>query len=386
MATVYAGHESSYSAETANVIVVRQLETHIDNFQPTDFPLLRQVGFNSYPETVTNVKVEWQRDEYIPLTDALAAAVTSTSATQVTVDYAEYFALNDVVLVDSELLLVTSIDATNNYLNVVRGFAGSTAATHSNDATVYRLGAARPEGSSPGWSQQVALSQPYNYTQIWDATASITGTEDALKNYAPDDLMAYRIDKRMAELYQMMEQALFYNSQRYAGTAAYGRLSAGMDYFIADKNNLSSAAITFDDIEDAMQDKFSAFGLSNVPDSLWLNAWVKRKISSWGLPTIQTGRTESAIGNEITVIETNFGTVSVNLDHLVQTSHAWLLNMATIQMAPLQGRGFQSWDASVPGDDLRKERILGEYVFVIKGEDGSNDGLNVKIYGISTTT
>ena len=52
--TVYAGNETSY---TASVIVIRQLETHIDNFSPKEFPLLRRVGFNSYPEAVTNTKV-----------------------------------------------------------------------------------------------------------------------------------------------------------------------------------------------------------------------------------------------------------------------------------------------------------------------------------------
>jgi len=320
------------------------------------------------------------------VTDLLAAAITSTSATVITATYAEYFALHDVILLDSELMLVVSIDATNNYLTVVRGFAGSTAATHSSAITIHRLGAARPEGSSPGWAQQVVTTQPSNYTQIWDAVVSITGTEEALKNYAPDDLLAFRLDKRLAELYQMMEKALIYNSRSYVGTASVGRMSAGLDYFVADKNNLSSASITFDDIEDALQDKFTSFGLVNVPDTLWVNAWVKRKISSWGVGAIRTDRTENVIGNEISVIETNFGTVAVELDHLITTSHAWLLKMDTIQMAPLQGRGFKEIDASTPGDDLIRHRVLGEYVFVIKGEDASNDGLNVKIYGISTTT
>lgn len=382
-ATVYPGVETSY---TAAVVVVRQLETHIDNFQPKEFPLLRAVGFNSYPESVVNTKVEWQRDEFNPLSDTLDEAVADADGTEWTCHYAEYFALHDIVLCESELVQVVSIDATNDLLTVIRGFAGSTAATHDDEDTLYRMGSARPEGSSPGWAQQVLTTQPFNYTQIWDATASITGTEEALKNYAPDQLMAYRIDKRMAELYQMMERALLYNSQRYVGTATYGRLSAGLSYWVADTNNLSAAAITFDDIEDAMQDVFTYFGMTNTPSSLWVNAWVKRKISSWGIPTIQTGRTESTIGNEITLIETNFGTVSVNLDHLITASEAWLLNMNNIQMAPLNGRGFKSIDASVAGDDMRRERILGEYVFVVKGEDATNDGMCVKIYGISLTT
>ncbi len=382
MATVYTGPETSY---TSAVTVVRQLESYLDNFSPKDFPLLQQVGLNSYPETVTNVKCEWQTDDFIPLQDALNGAISSTSKADITVDHAEYFAAHDVILCESELMQVLAIDATNNILTVERGFAGSTAATHDDNDVVYRLGAARPEGSAPGWAQQTVVSQPYNYTQIWDATVGITGTEEALKNYAPDDLLAYRIDKRMTELYQMMEQALLYNSFRYAGSASAGRLSAGLTFFVADKNNISDAAITFEDIEDAIQDKFEDFGLSNVPDSLWCNAWVRRKISSFGDGYIRTGRTENVVGSTVDLIETNFGTLSVNLDHLIKTTELWLLRLDKIMIAPLQGRGFAEIDASVPGEDARKHRILGEYVFVIKGEDGSNDGLNVLLYGISTT-
>lgn len=383
MATVYTGPESSY---TEAVTVVRQLENAIQNYDPDQYPLLSRVGLNSYPEEVYNTKIEWQRDEYMPIQDALNGAVSTTGATDISVDNAEYFAMNDVVLVEDELMLVVDVNTTDDEITVSRGFAGSTAATHSDADIVYRLGAARPEGSSPGWAQQVAVTQPFNYTQIWDAVVSITGTEDALKNYAPDDLMAYRLDKRLTELYQMMERALIYNSERYAGSASAGRLSAGLDFFVADKNDLSGAAITFEDIEDAMEDKFSEYGLVNVPQNLFCNSWVKRKITNWGLSSIRTERMENVVGSEITVIETDFGTLDINLDHLIKNDEAWLLNLDTIMMAPLRGRGLKEIDASVPGDDAMKHRVIGEYVFVVKGEDGSNDGLNVKIYGISTTS
>jgi hypothetical protein len=190
----------------------------------------------------------------------------------------------------------------------------------------------------------------------------------------------------MTEMYQLMEKALWYNAFRYAGSATLGRLSAGLNFFVADKNNLSGAPFTYDDVEDVMQDKFSAFGLANVPDTLWVNAWGKRKVSSWGLATIQTNRAENVVGNEITVIETNFGTLSVELDHLLVPSEAWLLNMDKIMIGPMQGRGFAEYDASVPGDDATRSRVLGEYLFVVKGEDGTNDGLNAKIYGMSLTS
>ena len=162
MATVYTGPETSY---TAAVTVVRQLENYLDNFSPKDFPLLQQVGLNSYPEAVTNTRVEWQTDEYIPLQDALNGAISSTTEADIKVDNADYFAAHDVILCGSELMQVLAIDATNSTLTVERGFAGSTAATHDDNDIVYRLGAARPEGSAPGWAQQTVVSQPYNYTR-----------------------------------------------------------------------------------------------------------------------------------------------------------------------------------------------------------------------------
>ena len=222
--------------------------------------------------------------------------------------------------------------------------------------------------------------------QIWDWTASVNGTQAATRNYGVDDLMARQVDMRMAEMYQMMERALLYNSFRYVGTATVGRLSGGADYFVYDKNNLSSAALTLDDIEDALSDKFSAHGMTNVPNTLWCNAWVKRKISSWGEGTIRTERTESVVGSEIDTLITNFGTVTVELDHLIIPSHVWLLNTDKIQIGPMNGRGFKEIDATIPGTDATTHRGLGEYVFIFKGEDGAADGYNCKIYGISTTT
>lgn len=385
MATVQVGPESSYSA---NVIVVRQLENHIDNFSPNEFPLLTRIGMNSYPETLTNTKFEWQRDEAIPLTDLVSGtAFDTTTETSLTVDHAEYFALGDVLLIESELLQVTAADASTNVLTVTRGFAGSTAAAHASDDTViYRLGNSRPEGSSPGWARQTTTSQPYNYTQIWDETASVTGTEDAIKNYAPDDLMAWRIDARMQEMYQLIERAYLYNGYRYAGTAAIGRLTGGLNYWVYDKNSLSSAALAFDDIEDVMQEKFAAYGLAGVPDSIWVNGFLKRKISSWGQGTVRTDRAETAVGSLVDTLITNFGTITVELDHLIVASEAWLLRMDKLMMAPLSGRGFKEIDASVPGDDESVHRVLGEYGFVVKCEDAATDGMCSKLYSISTSS
>ena len=381
--TVYNDIESGFSSNLQNV---RQLESFLDILGPEDYPLLQEVGLNSFDQEITNTKVEWNMDYLLPTQDALNGALSSTTTTQITVDHAEYFVLHDVILCESELMRVVSIDATNNYLNVERGFAGSTAATHDNDDEVYRLGPARPEGSSPGWARQTATAQPYNYTQIWDAMAEVTGTEEALKNYGPDDLLAMRIEREMNNLYVVMEQALL-NGLRYQPSTNTGRTTGGLAQFIEDTDNLSSAALTFADIEDAMTNIAQRVGKPEVPDTLWANAWPLRKIASWGVPSIRSDRAETVFGNQINTLVTQFGTLRLMYDRLISTSKAYLLNMDRIMCGPLSGRGFQSYRLEINQtlDDARKERIIGEYAFIVKGEDGSNEGPHCIIYGISTS-
>ena len=382
--TVYNDIESGYSS---NLVNVRQLESYLDIMDPDDYPLLQEVGLNSYDVEITNTKFEWQVDYLLPTQDTLGAAITTTDEERLTVAHAEYFVLHDVIMVETELFRVTSIDATNNYLYVERGFAGSTAATHDNSLTVYRLGPARPEGSSPGWARQTAAVQPYNYTQIWDAMAEVTGTEEALKNYGPDDLLAMRIDREMRNLYVVMEQALLYGL-RYQPASNTGRTTGGLAQFIHDTDDLSSAPLTYYDLETAMANAADRVGKNNVPDSMYANSWVMRKVSSWGTPSIRTERTETVFGNVITTILTNFGPLRLVYDRLVATDRAYLLAMDRIMCGPLTGRGFKSYmhDIADTLDDARKERIIGEYGFVVKGEDGSNDGCHVMLDSISTAT
>ena len=381
--TVYNDIESGYSS---NLVNVRQLEDYLDVLEPNSYPLLQEVGLNSYDMEITNTKYEWQMDHLLPVQDQLAEAIADANASRILVDHAEYFVLHDVILCESELMRVTSIDATNNYLYVERGFAGSTAATHDDDDIVSRLGPARPEGSSPGWARQTAAAQPYNYTQIWDAMAEITGTEEALKNYGPDDLLALRIEREMENLFVVMEQALL-NAKRYQPSTNTGRSSGGLAQFITDTDNVSGAAITFAEIEDAMSNIAGRVGPTRVADTLWANAWVIRKINSWGVNSIRTERTETVYGNSITTILTAFGPVRVQYDRLIPTDKAYLLNMDDIMCGPLSGRGFKtvSQDISTTLEDARRERIIGEYGWVVKGEDGTNQGPHCVLYGISTT-
>jgi hypothetical protein len=66
----------------------------------------------------------------------LGAAIADTTTTSVTVDDGTIFAVNDLIQVDDEIMLVTAISS--NTLTVTRGYFSTTAATHSDGASILR--------------------------------------------------------------------------------------------------------------------------------------------------------------------------------------------------------------------------------------------------------
>ena len=63
------------------------------------------------------------------------AEAVDTSETAIDVDYGAGFIANDIIKIDSEIMKVTSVSS--NTINVIRGFRGSTKATHSDNTSIY---------------------------------------------------------------------------------------------------------------------------------------------------------------------------------------------------------------------------------------------------------
>ncbi len=68
----------------------------------------------------------------------LDGALSDTTGKTVTVDNNDLFVVNDLIQVDDEIMLVTAVSATIETLTVTRGYFSSTAATHSDNASVLR--------------------------------------------------------------------------------------------------------------------------------------------------------------------------------------------------------------------------------------------------------
>ncbi len=350
----------------------------------TEAPLLKLLGLNgeskfrllNFPRT----KVEWLEDTMAPRSGTVNEALDSSeTGVDVVAGQGDYLKAGDVMLVDSELMYVSSV-ATDT-ATVVRGFAGTTAASHSDQAAWKLATVARLEGADFTTGYTTSVTNPYNYTQIFSEAVKVTGSEQNDEKYGISDTMAYHISKLMGDggkagkLPILLQQAAYYG-KRAAGSSTTARAMGGIEQYVTTNvTNLSSAALTRKSIEDLMQLCYLAGG---APNTLVCNAWLRRKITSFYEGSIFTDRSEERGGSKITTIVTDFGDIEVVFDRWCPTDRLYLIEPA--KMGWVTYRPFDVVDRASTGDYMVKD-VLGEYSFVLMNETAHG-----YIYGASTSS
>ena len=135
------------------------------------------------PETkISDTGWSWTEDQHIAGSTTLTnSGGVNSSATSITVADSNLWVPNSIILAEatSEHLLVTAVSG--NTITVVRGIAGTTAASIAQDARLQLLGNAWGEGTGKP-SPVTQLGESYtNMVQIFKNGWSITGTAKAIQ-------------------------------------------------------------------------------------------------------------------------------------------------------------------------------------------------------------
>lgn len=141
-------------------------------------PLLAiSAGFDS--EDATDTVVTWFEENHLEGRAEVAGTITSGVTTLVVVDGSPYM---EGVIFDVEAtgehIMVTAISG--NSLTIVRGFAGTTAASITDAGFLHRIGNAREEASSMPTPIANQGAPRVNVTQIFRNAWGITGTANAV--------------------------------------------------------------------------------------------------------------------------------------------------------------------------------------------------------------
>lgn len=341
----------------------------------TEAPLLKKFGtqnqgrfrFEHWPA----VKYYWLHDTMSSRATTLAEAV-DIGETGIDVTDGSLFKEGDVLRVGTELLYVSSVSS--NTLTVIKGYAGTSDAAHDSGAAITRTTIARVEGADYDTGHTTELTQDYNYTQIISEAVKVTGSEMVVDKYGIANTMAYHMAKLMggsdgigekfrAGTLPILLQNTFYYGRRYVGATGVARSMGGFEQYVTTNvTDLSSAALTRKNIEDLFVSCYLAGG---KPDTIIMNAWLRRKISSFYEGSITTQRSEKRGGSTITTIQTDFGDVEVMFDWLCPTDRLYMVDSTKLGWITL--RDWQVIDRPVTGDYQVKD-ILGEFGFVLVNE------------------
>lgn len=351
----------------------RMVTDRILNSEPYDIAAYLYLGTDMSKFNFVNkdeYTYEWLNDTYTDRTSTLGAAIASTDTTtcSVTTADAALYQDGDIIRIDSEDLWVSA--RTTTTLTVTRGFNGTTAATHSNGATMTRIGRARRDGEDADDSPSTEVTSQYNYTQILQRTIQLSRSQLKVNKYGVANLEEYNIDKFMKELMMDLAKLPYFGGRSQGTENSVARTAGGFKQFITDNivyatnteaTGGTAVALTRDHIDDVFQNIHADGGDAKL---ILTTAAAQRAINGFYEGYIQTERSEQLGGIIIKKLMNPISgsIVDVVVDRNCPAGQAWILDTSMISYYPFDPFFYERLAKS--GDSV-KGQVVGEYGFVV---------------------
>lgn len=359
----------------------RIISDAIKLIDPMEVPLIVALGgFDAARDKFdirdNGTKIEWLEDTYAPLSDVAAQGTTiTTNTTILTVTDASIFQDGHVIQIDSEYMVVSSVDVTNNTLTVYSRSYGGTNATHATTSTINIVGMARLEGDDADYIGLQVITNPYNYTSIFQKALKITGTEEVVDEYGYDDAFAYQANKAVPEKTRELELAIF-NGIRAIGTATTPRSFGGLGTFITNNTVAAGGAIAKSHV-DALAEAIRLDG--GMPDLFVCHPSIANDLRTLldSSSFVRLTQENSVFGMlPIEQIRTQYGNLRIVESLWCPLATAYALDSRKIGLYQL--RPWQ-WHPLAKTGDSRKAEVVAEFSLAV-----ANDKAHGKITGLTS--
>jgi hypothetical protein len=342
--------------------------------EPLDIVAYSYLGTDMGKFNFTNQEnhtYSWLNDTYTDRTDTITDAFTDTVSTTTAVATAANWQPGDIFLIDSEQVWIQSISGTT--ITVVRGFNGSTAATHLDNAVITRIGRARIEGDDADDSPSTEVTSTTNSTQIFQRTVNLSRTAQKINRYGIANLEDYMIDKFMDELMMDLARLPYFGGVSAGTENTVARSAGGLPAFLTTSaSNITFAtstgatggtasALTRDHIDDTLQNIFDDGG---DPSLILTVAHAQRKINDMYEGYVSTERSEQLGGILIKKLMNPISgkTLDVVVDRNCPAGQLWLLDPSKLAYYAFDPFFYER--LAKTGDAVKGE-IVGEYGFVV---------------------
>jgi hypothetical protein len=358
-ATIASGSQNQYSTAvsggtTPSDLFIRDVPDWTEKLTRTDVPFSKMIGSEGAPSMPMN-KAEWGWGSVDPYATTITEAQASTSDPSFTFASGTYLQIGDRVLIDSEEVYVTAVNG--NVATVTRGFAGTTAATHLDNAVAYILGPAVVESADDADSPFTQGEVDYNYHQIMSFTWSMSKRREVTPTYERRNAGHFSAEqrKKMEFTAPTRLELTWLLGQRALGTGSSPSAMGGLrqSSYITTRTSLSSAILTETDLMNMLQTIDGLVGPSMSGKTIMCSSFGARIISSWYNESRRSDMSTSKAKVNFTEIETDFGTVKVVRNHLMNTianDKMYLANFDDFKKRPYAtGTGWQTGEYQTQG-------------------------------------
>ncbi|MBC8105815.1 MAG: DUF5309 family protein [Anaerolineae bacterium] len=339
---------------------------------PHETPLLDALG--DAPRSARSTVHEWIEDALLP-NSAVIASVTST--TVIVVNEASRFRVGDLLRFEgaSEVALVTSINTGTEALTIERSYGGTQIVTLVAGDIIHIIGNAALEGADATEARFTLRTRNQNYTQIFSATVSVSGSELAVNQIGVRDELAWQKNLRSRELLRDLENSVIngVSPEDYPqGGANVRRTMRGAvsiistHQFAVGANGFpSTTALSEAQLNLAMRDIWK--DSSGQVDLIVVGGREKRAINQFVATNRRFFSTNEAFKDTVSVYESDFGVARVVLSRYVPKGTVLLLDSSRLAVLPLAGRSFHYSPLARTGD-AESGQLVGEYTLEMRNE------------------
>lgn len=250
------------------------------------------------------------------------------------------------------------------------------------------------EGDDATTDAANANTRLFNYTQILDKVAQVSGTQEAVNNAGIASYMAREMADKMKEVKRDFETSCLQNVAQVAGTDTSARKLGGIPTYV--KTNIDKAsdgtAATGDGSDTYTTGTARVLAESSVeaclatawtnggqPTKGFMNAFQKRKFATFSGSSNKNldGATRKVVNSVDVYIDPLGNEVSLVPCRQMPTSMIFFIDPEYVKICAL--RNWASWDLAKTGDSIRKQ-ILGELTMEV-----CNEKAHAAVYDLTTS-
>jgi len=382
----------SYTDTTTDIPAVSDAIYNIDF---NEAGLLQLLGFSSanlkkfavragWPSTT----LTWLEDVNVPKTTLLAESGFDDTETDLTVSTGtgKYFRKGDILGIYAnaagtgpiaEKFLVTA--QSTDVLTIVRGYGGTSGASHTNGMFIRLLTRANEENSLYTTEHMTTPTAVSNYTQILDASVEMSETEALMSRYGIDDHMDMQIGKLFDDggaegrLAQLLHETFYYGEPVVrAASPEYGSMG-GFNAFVTTSTASTSHVVDLDGIAFQLKDIYGVMrairnsGSGARATHLIANSWALEKMSQFWDDKLQISVKELRVPGhpELTEVMTPHGKLRLVYDWMCPQDEMYFVNVEKCGWVPYRDfkRKMIYGGAQNNPYDGRVEQVIGEYTF-----------------------